>query len=254
MPLSRVVLRILIDNNENPTMHIRTGWGLSIHVDADGHRFLFDTGPSASLLEENSRLLHVDLTDIEACIISHMHGDHIGGLEYVAKRNPRRRIPLYLPEDSRASRYYEGLGFDTRVSLSPATIRNGVMLSGVFRDHIAEQCVVLDVERFGLLLLVGCSHPGIDRIAKSVMERMDRPIGGILGGWHLNGLALSHIRKIVEELVALKPRFLAPIHCSGNLVRELLRRKYPEVFLDVYVGSRIQIVNGEVKISNDIGD
>src|SRR5712675_408717 len=40
-------------------------WGYSALVEVDGHKILYDTGASAEMVVNNSKALHVDLSDVE---------------------------------------------------------------------------------------------------------------------------------------------------------------------------------------------
>ncbi len=55
-------------------------------VDDEVHRVLYDTGPSENVISHNVDILGVDLSDVEAVVISHGHWDHMGGLEWVLTR------------------------------------------------------------------------------------------------------------------------------------------------------------------------
>jgi 7,8-dihydropterin-6-yl-methyl-4-(beta-D-ribofuranosyl)aminobenzene 5'-phosphate synthase len=55
-------------------------WGFSALVEADGHRILFDTGARPETVLRNARELKIDLSDVTEVILSHHHGDHVGGL------------------------------------------------------------------------------------------------------------------------------------------------------------------------------
>jgi 7,8-dihydropterin-6-yl-methyl-4-(beta-D-ribofuranosyl)aminobenzene 5'-phosphate synthase len=67
-------------------------WGFSALVEADGHRVLFDTGARSETVLQNARELKIDLGGVTDVILSHHHGDHIGGLvtlrRDLAQRNP----------------------------------------------------------------------------------------------------------------------------------------------------------------------
>jgi 7,8-dihydropterin-6-yl-methyl-4-(beta-D-ribofuranosyl)aminobenzene 5'-phosphate synthase len=55
-------------------------WGFSALVEAEGHRVLFDTGARPDTVLKNARELKIDLNDVTDVILSHHHGDHVGGL------------------------------------------------------------------------------------------------------------------------------------------------------------------------------
>jgi 7,8-dihydropterin-6-yl-methyl-4-(beta-D-ribofuranosyl)aminobenzene 5'-phosphate synthase len=67
-------------------------WGFSALVEVDGHRILFDTGARPETVLLNARELKIDLSDVTDVILSHDHGDHVGGLltlrRELAKQKP----------------------------------------------------------------------------------------------------------------------------------------------------------------------
>jgi 7,8-dihydropterin-6-yl-methyl-4-(beta-D-ribofuranosyl)aminobenzene 5'-phosphate synthase len=67
-------------------------WGFSALVEADGHRILLDTGNHPETVLQNARDLKMDLSDVREVILTHNHGDHVGGLltlrRELMKQNP----------------------------------------------------------------------------------------------------------------------------------------------------------------------
>jgi 7,8-dihydropterin-6-yl-methyl-4-(beta-D-ribofuranosyl)aminobenzene 5'-phosphate synthase len=67
-------------------------WGFSALVEADGRRVLVDTGFHPGTVLQNARDLHIDLSDVREVILTHNHGDHVGGLmtlrREMMKKNP----------------------------------------------------------------------------------------------------------------------------------------------------------------------
>ena len=55
-------------------------WGFSALVEADGHRILVDTGARPETVLNDARELNVDLSSVHEVILTHNHGDHVGGL------------------------------------------------------------------------------------------------------------------------------------------------------------------------------
>lgn len=55
-------------------------WGFAALVEVAGKKYLYDTGFHPDVVATNVEKLGVDLTDVEIVILSHNHGDHIGGL------------------------------------------------------------------------------------------------------------------------------------------------------------------------------
>lgn len=78
-------------NENNPDL--KAEWGLSLHIAFNGHNILFDTGSSSSFAE-NAERLSIDITSVDAVVLSHYHFDHGGGLKHFFKLN--KRADVYL--------------------------------------------------------------------------------------------------------------------------------------------------------------
>ena len=65
--------------------------GLSMYIETDKHKILFDMGPDAQFID-NARALGVDLTQVDIAFLSHAHNDHCGGLEAFLKLNDRAKV------------------------------------------------------------------------------------------------------------------------------------------------------------------
>jgi len=72
-------------------------WGFSALVEYGGKRILFDTGGNAEIFEHNVKALGVDLTKLDFVVLSHRHGDHISGLNYLLRINPT--VKIYTPAE-----------------------------------------------------------------------------------------------------------------------------------------------------------
>jgi 7,8-dihydropterin-6-yl-methyl-4-(beta-D-ribofuranosyl)aminobenzene 5'-phosphate synthase len=89
-------ITILVDAfGAEPGLH--RDWGYSALVEFAGRRILFDAGNDAEGFARNVRQLRVDLSRLDAVVISHRHGDHTAGLRQVLELNPG--VPVYVPDD-----------------------------------------------------------------------------------------------------------------------------------------------------------
>lgn len=70
-------------------------WGFSALVEADGHRVLVDTGLHPETVLQNARDLKIDLSDVHEVILTHNHGDHVGGL-VTLRREMMKKDPSAL--------------------------------------------------------------------------------------------------------------------------------------------------------------
>lgn len=69
------------------------------------HVVLFDGGRSKTAIRYNLRLLNINLTNLEAVVLSHGHGDHYGGLFEVPRHIQKSGVPLIVHPDAFLSHY-----------------------------------------------------------------------------------------------------------------------------------------------------
>jgi 7,8-dihydropterin-6-yl-methyl-4-(beta-D-ribofuranosyl)aminobenzene 5'-phosphate synthase len=243
-------------------------WGFAALVEYGGKRILFDTGNNGEIFARNVRALGVDLRRLDFVVISHRHGDHTSGLGYVLRMNPR--VKIYAPKEGfgvfgaalpstfypreqslpDSMRYYEGtppaeLTFGTpwpsaKIQWidSLTEVAPGVtIISTVSRNpgtlELRELSLALRGPE-GLMLLVGCSHPGIETILEAT-----RPLGDhvhiIFGGLHLVTTPDTAITRIASSL---RDRWavdeIAPGHCTGEPAFAVLQRTFGSRY--VYAG------------------
>ena len=65
--------------------------GLSIYIESDNHKILFDTGQS-DLFVRNAVTMGIDLKQIDALVLSHGHYDHTGGLRTFLQINKKAKV------------------------------------------------------------------------------------------------------------------------------------------------------------------
>ena len=71
---------------------LKRGWGYSALIEYGGKRVLFDTGSDKDDFAHNVKTLGVDLTRLDFVVLSHRHGDHTSGLNYVLSVNRRQDL------------------------------------------------------------------------------------------------------------------------------------------------------------------
>src|SRR6185369_10278789 len=72
-------------------------WGYAALVEYGGKRILFDTGNNPNILAKNAKAKGIDLSKLDFVVMSHRHGDHMGGLAYLLSVNPK--VTIYAPEE-----------------------------------------------------------------------------------------------------------------------------------------------------------
>ncbi len=207
-------LSILYDNHPaDPAL--KTGWGFACLIEGAGKTILFDTGGDGAVLLSNAEILGADLSKVEAVVLSHNHGDHNGGIDEILGLAPG--IPVYVPESAYLSLRdgIEAAGGSAVKVRKPVRLCEGVFTGGEIRGPVNEQCLVLNTEK-GLVVVTGCSHPGIDRMLQAVKSRFKRPIRLVFGGFHMLQQSETDLNGMMDKLSELDVERWGPTHCTGD--------------------------------------
>lgn len=84
-------ITILYDAFGKPSTMVKD-WGFAALIEYGGKRILFDTGDNSDILAKNAKAKGVDLTKLDFVVMSHRHGDHMGGMDYLLSVNPTVKI------------------------------------------------------------------------------------------------------------------------------------------------------------------
>ena len=107
---------------------------------------------------------------------------------------------------------------------------------GIVADDFADEiCLVMETAK-GLVVLVGCSHPGILNMISTIHERLHKPIYGVIGGTHLMEADEERIAKTLKELKGLGICIAGLCHCSGDLAREMISEDESLSGCQIHVG------------------
>lgn len=263
-------ITILYDAFGKPSA-LTKDWGYAALIEYRGKRILFDTGNNAEIFRHNVATLNVNLKDLDFVVLSHRHGDHTSGLNYVLSVNPHVRIytpyeisqfgtPV-MPGIVRATQrriaslpdymhYFDGQPPQLGPSGSPWPNANFTQIDktteiapGFFLiSTISETTGTKEMHEIslafrtpeGLVLVVGCSHPGILKIVNEAAG-IDGRIYSVFGGFHLLSTSDEDVERIARELHdTWKIATIAPGHCGGLGAFAALRDLYKDKY--VYAG------------------
>jgi len=217
--------------------------GLSYLVRAGGTRLLFDTGLSGgrarSALVHNADRLGVDLDDLDAVVISHLHADHVGGIgamrrhtfTFAGEPSVPSGVTAHVPTEMHHDRAHVVPTTGPRVVAPGIAVLPPLPRMLFWPGYVSEQALVVNVRDFGLVLISGCGHPPIERILGVAEHVLDVPIRAVVGGLHLpvhpSGTPLlpqavlgnpyppwkligeADVAHVLEEITARGPRVVA---------------------------------------------
>jgi 7,8-dihydropterin-6-yl-methyl-4-(beta-D-ribofuranosyl)aminobenzene 5'-phosphate synthase len=237
-----VVFTVLFDNySTDSTLH--SNWGFACLVEVSGRSVLFDTGSDGDALFYNIRKLGIDITAIEAVVISHNHWDHVGGLGDVLDNIPGVR--LYIPQSfpERFKNAARNQGAEVIGITGPLEVIPGILSLGEMGDNIIEQSLLVITEE-GNVLLTGCAHTGVLDIINNAAEYTGSPPYMVLGGLHLKGKSERILREIAEGVREQGVKRAAPSHCTGDRGREIFADAFGADYIEIGAGSIIDGFSG----------
>jgi 7,8-dihydropterin-6-yl-methyl-4-(beta-D-ribofuranosyl)aminobenzene 5'-phosphate synthase len=255
--------------------NLKKDWGFSVLIEYSGKKFLFDTGNNARTFAQNVRAMHVDLKDLDFVVISHRHGDHTSGLDYLLKVNPK--VKIYAPAESfgvfgsmlpkgfyksvdtlpNSMRYFNGAEPEAFPSGSPWPEANFVLVDSTVEiapgislvPTVSNVVGTLELRELtlaintphGLVLVVGCSHPGVEEILRAA-SGLNSHIHMLLGGLHLVKAPDAEIERLASALHdQWKIDRIAPGHCTGEPAFAKLKQVFGDSYVYAGLGSRVDI-------------
>jgi len=239
-------------NNIASCEGLKPGWGYACLIEGLGKTVLFDTGAEGQQLLFNIRQLGKKPGDIDVVVLSHIHHDHVGGLEALLTVNPS--ITVYVPA-SFPSSLKEGIrrhGARLVEVKGPMQIAPAVFTTGEMGLSIKEQALVLKTRK-GLVVMTGCAHPGVVNMARRANEVYEEPLYCVIGGFHLQGRSESTIQGVIEEMKSLGVERVAPSHCTGERAQTLFEAAWGADFLDGGLGAVVEITTKGEKSGGENG-
>ncbi len=230
-------ITVTFDNNQYKD-GLKTSWGFSCLIKGAEKTILFDTGGDDSILLENMKKLEIDSEKIDLIVLSHIHGDHIGGLDGFLKTNPK--VYVYLPKSFPTSlkRNIEKYGTKVVDVQKPMEICKGIYSTGELGTWIIEQSLIIHTNK-GMVVITGCAHPGIVKIVEKAKNIIKDKVLLVMGGFHLGNKSSKQIETIISSLKNMEVKYAGPCHCSGDNARKLFEKEYQKNYINIGVGKVI---------------
>ena len=251
--------------------------GLSFLIETRGQRLLFDTGQYMAL-ENNARILGIELSGIDKVILSHGHYDHTGGLTHLLDHNSL--FSLYAHPDVFARKLIKRKGRYRKIGIPVGTkdlVNNGVELilntgpveitpkilttgeiplevdfetvaEGFFlekggrrvRDTLADDLALILKTDKGPVVVLGCSHRGVINTLNQVQKIIgEKNIYAVMGGLHLVKATGKKLETIIGHLKRFNLRKIVVGHCTGNLAIQALCNQFKDKVILNTVGNII---------------
>lgn len=229
--------------------------GLSLLIEKDDKRILFDTGQS-SVYCHNAKTMGLNLEDIDYIVISHGHYDHCGGLKcfpYKGKApaihvHPNAFLKKLASTDKDEPSREVGIPFDISeydwindkivYNKQPLEIDKGIILSGeipctntfeeaprnfyfekegkVSRDFMVDEQMLIIEDEGDIAIFLGCSHPGVINSLEYARKLCpDKNIKLLVAGMHLDNVSTTRLQMTIEKFQDMNIQKVVPLHCTG---------------------------------------
>ena len=268
-------LTVLTDNHTYIDRYYLGEPALCFYLEDGDQKILFDTGYSDTAVK-NAEAMGIDLSGLTMIIFSHGHNDHTRGLTYLWETFDLRNTALLAHPLAFAGKRYlgdligapfskadcEARGIKVMDGSGPVSITDKLTWLGEIprstsfeavepigewndgsewrNDYVRDDSALVYDGEDGLFVITGCSHSGICNIlmhAKTIAGP-DKPIQGIIGGFHL----MEENRQLTETIRFLKEAacgMLYPCHCVSLNAKHRMMAELPVA--EVGVGLELEI-------------
>jgi 7,8-dihydropterin-6-yl-methyl-4-(beta-D-ribofuranosyl)aminobenzene 5'-phosphate synthase len=179
---------------------------------------------------------------IDVVFLSHIHGDHTGGLCSFLEKNCD--VTVYLPKSFPREFETTVQGFGTKIVEVGQSLEicENVYSTGQVGGWMKEQSLIIRTDK-GLVIITGCAHPGIVKIINAARDLMKDDILLVMGGFHLEWATKGKIERIISTFKQMGVRYIAPAHCTGEKASSLFEEHFDKNYINIGVGKVITIEN-----------
>ena len=256
-------------------------WGLSILVEADNLKVMFDTGLSISAAH-NATALGVDLAQVDKIVLSHGHRDHTGGLRDVLT-SMRKEVQVIAHPEIWASKYsrtfsqreqyagipfakeaLESMGASFNLTREPVWISDSIVTSGeipmvtayeeidpdlyvkeggeLHPDPLGDDQALIIKTELGLVVVLGCAHRGIINTLRYAQQLSGMElIHTVVGGTHLMRASEERLELTIADLREMGVQRLGVSHCTGLPAAARLSLEFGDSFFFCNAGTQVSL-------------
>ena len=240
--------------------------GISLFIEYDGKRVLFDCGQT-NIFMKNAKKLNIDLDEIDAIVLSHGDYDHGNGLKYFNKKTNLICHPDFMiTRISKRTGNNNGLNqtreelmekFNLIESKEPYYITDKIIFLGQIErnndfelgknlpaidekgntySHLDDSGLVIKTEN-GLIVLSGCAHSGICNTieyAKKICG--EERVAMVIGGFHLKKID-EQTTRTMEYMKKNNVKKIYLAHCTDDIVCDEFLKEMPSETTIVKTGN-----------------
>lgn len=277
----KIKITTLIENNPDDIRILFSEHGLSLYIQIDEIKILFDTGQSGNFIK-NAEKLNINLNNLEYVVLSHGHYDHSGGFTKLVDKIGTS-FKLIINQQFFNNKYkllkddtykYNGNNFDEKflnqnnipikyIKEDISYINENIIVFSNFKrsndfelsnrkfkirknnnyivDNFLDEIVLAVKLNKGLLVILGCSHVGIVNILETIIQKTHIPIYGIIGGTHLIEADELRLKETIKYFKEKDIKLIGVSHCTGEKAIERLKYEFKDRFLYNNTGNEIEI-------------
>lgn len=273
-----MIIKILVDDTTQ-TKDFQTEHGLSLYIETQDKKILFDSGASG-LFFENAVKMDIDISDIDYAVISHGHNDHGGGLGRFLEENSKAEVFLH---DSAFGKHYSmredrmvNIGLDQSLKdnkrlvfvkgrffiwkgievfadveiTTPLPVSNKNLYAedhgDIILDRFDHELNLAIYEQDKNYLLTGCAHNGIMNIMEHFKNIKGVMPDFVIGGFHLKSQTFGYSNQDtlitdLSEYMKTSQAIFYTCHCTGRQAFDILEDELKDKIHYLSTGQEINI-------------
>jgi len=269
---------VTLMENSKIDNRLKSAHGLSMYIEHNEHKILFDVGPNNNFIT-NAEILGIDLTKVDTVVISHGHYDHGRGLKKFMELNSSATIflskdafskqykklgPLYIPIGlkkpkeldrfvfiSKNTNIFEDIKIYSRIKNVKQIIGDNSLLTKrnheIISDPFDHEIYLVIKNAKNNVLFSGCSHKGIENIVDEIEKQEKSTITHVLGGFHMSHydpqdlIQTTYLESLGQKLYKKNTQTYYSCHCTGDDAFVALKPQMREKLERIKTGSVVNL-------------